>query len=153
MAVNESVTGDSSTGQATGGAQTETAAQLLQALAQSQADMKRAYDQVLSSLSENLQKVQSISEDISKKQDTNVDEAQAGANGVLASNQVAVSNLVNNNAALLSQVAMARSQTHFDNLQAIVAMNLAGAAFNQNACQGFVTWNGHHQCGVTANAK
>ena len=135
------------------GAQAQTAAQLLQALAQSQSDMKRTFDAVTSSLTENLSKVQSLSEDISKKQDTNVDEALSNASGVLGSNQISISHLVTCNAALLAQQAASRSQTHFDNLQAIISLNIAGAAFNQNLAQGFVAFNGHHQCGITTNAK
>ncbi len=154
MATSEQdVTGAVAGGEATQGAQAQTAAQLLQALAQSQSDMKRAYDQVVSSLTENISKVQSLSEDISKKQDTNVDEAMAGGNAVLSANQVTLSNLVNNNAANAVHIAQSRSQTHFDNLQAIVTLNLAGAVFNQNACQSFLAFNGHHQCGVTTNGE
>ncbi len=149
----EEVAGAGAVGEASQGAQAQTAAQLLQALAQSQSDMKLAFDAVTRSLTENLSKVQSLSEDFAKKQDTNVDEALAGASGVLGSNQVTVSNLINTHAALLAQVAASRGQTHFDNLQAIVSLNIAGAAFNQNLAQGFVAFNGHHQCGITANAK
>ena len=154
MATSEQdVTGSAAGGEAAQGTQAQTAAQLLQALAQSQSDMKRAYDQVVSSLTENISKVQSLSEDISKKQDTNVDEAMAGGNAVLSANQVTISNLVNNNAANAVHIAQSRSQTHFDNLQAIVTLNLAGCAFNQNVAQGFIAFNGHQQCGVTTNAK
>ncbi len=154
MAENEQdVSGSAAGGQSTQGAQTQAAAQLLQAMAQSQADMKRAFDQVFSTLSENVQKVTSLSEDISKKQDTNVDEAMAGSNSVLASNQVTIANQSNNNAMGQAHIAVVRSQTHFDNLQALISLNLAGAIFNQNACQGFLAFNGHHQCGVTTNGK
>ncbi len=135
------------------GAQAQAAAQMLQALAQSQSDMKRAFDQLTVSLTENISKVQSISQDFAKKQDTNVDEAMAGGNAVLASNQSTIANQSNNNAMNASHVAMSRSQTHFDNLQAIVSLMMAGAAFNQNIGQGFLAFNGHHQCGVTTNQK
>ena len=148
----EEVAGTTASGEASQGAQAQTAAQLLQALAQSQSDMKRAFDAVTITLTENLTKVQSLSEDFAKKQDTNVDEALSNASGVLGSNQISISHMVSCNAALLAQTAASRSQTHFDNLQAIVSLNIAGAAFNQNLAQGFVAWNGHHQCGVTANA-
>ncbi len=149
----QEVAGAVAGGEATQGAQAQTAAQLLQALAQSQSDMKRAYDQVVSSLTENISKVQSLSEDIAKKQDTNVDEAMAGGNAVLSANQGALANLVNNSAANAVHIAQSRSQTHFDNMQAIVTLNIAGAAYNQNIAQGFLAYNGHHQCGVTTNAK
>ena len=115
--------------------------------------MKRAYDQVISSLTENISKVASISEDFAKKQDTNVDEAMAGSNSVLAASQVTIANQSNNNAMYASHIAMSRSQTHFDNLQAIVSLNLAGAAFNQNVAQGYLAFNGHLQCGAATNAK
>ena len=149
----EEVAGAGAVGEAAQGAQAQTAAQLLQSLAQSQADMKRAFDAVTVNLTENLSKVQSLSEDIAKKQDTNVDEALSNASGVLGSNQVSISHLVTCNAALLAQTAVSRAQTHFDNLQTIVSLNIAGAAFNQNLAQGFVAFNGHHQCGITTNAK
>ncbi len=151
--VDENVGGGSGAGSAAGGAGAQTAAQLLQALAQSQSDMKRAYDQVISSLTENISKVASISEDFAKKQDTNVDEAMAGSNSVLAANQVTISNQSNNNAMNSAHIAATRSQTHFDNLQAIISLQLAGASFNQNAAQGYLAFNGHLQCGNAANAK
>lgn len=108
---------------ASGSSQGQVGDQMLQALMQSQSDMLRKFDQVVSSLTENMTKVSSLSEDISKVQDVKTEETMSGAQAALSAVQANVANAM-----------MTRSQTHFDNLQSIVTIYLAGNALAQNVC-------------------
>ena len=116
---------DAEVAQATvaGSSQGQVGDQMLQALMQSQSDMLRKFDQVVSSLSENMTKVSSLSEDISKVQDVKTEETMSGAQAALSAVQANVANAM-----------MTRSQTHWDNLQSIVTIYLAGNALAQNVC-------------------
>ncbi len=105
------------------GAQGQVGDQMLQALMQSQSDMLRKFDQVMSSLSENTTKFASLSSDISKVQDVKTEETMTGAQAALSAVQANVASAM-----------MTRSQTHFDNLQSIVTIYLAGNALSQNIC-------------------
>ncbi len=112
---------------AAGSSQAQSADQMLQALiqsqAQSQSDMMRKFDQVFTSLSEQTTKFGSLSEDTSKVQDVKTEETMTGAQAALSVVQANV-----------AAAMMTRSQTHFDNLQSIVTIYLAGNALSQNIC-------------------
>ncbi len=118
---------------AAGSSQGQVGDQMLQALMQSQSDMLRKFEQVFTTLSENLTKFGSItedavkrgslSEDTSKLQDVKTEETMSGAQASLSAVQANV-----------AAAMMTRSQTHFDNLQSIVAVYLAGSALSQNVC-------------------
>ena len=123
MAVTADV--DAKVAQATtaGSSQGQVGDQMLQALMQSQSDMLRKFDQVFTTLNENLTKSSSLSEDTSKVQDVKTEETMTGAQAGLSAVQANV-----------AAAMMTRSQTHFDNLQSIVTIYLAGNALSQNMC-------------------
>ncbi len=106
-----------------GSSQVQSGDQMLQALMQSQSDMLRKFDQVVTSLSENMTKVSSLSEDVSKVQDVKTEETMSGAQASLSAVQANV-----------AAAMMTRSQTHWDNLQSIITIYLAGNALSQNIC-------------------
>ena len=108
---------------AAGSSQGQVGDQMLQALMQSQSDMLRKFDQVVSSLSENMTKVSSLSEDVSKVQDVKTEETMSGSQAALSAVQANV-----------AAAMMTRSQTHWDNLQSIVTIYIAGNALAQNVC-------------------
>ncbi len=108
---------------ASGSSQGQVGDQMLQALMQSQSDMIRKFDQVVTNLTENATKFSSLSEDISKVQDVKTEETMSGAMAGLSAVQANVASAM-----------MSRSQTHWDNLQGIITIYLAGNALAQNVC-------------------
>ncbi len=127
MAVQADVDAKVAQATAAGSSQGQVGDQMLQALmqaqAQSQSDMVRKFDQVFTTLSEQTAKFGSLSEDTSKLQDVKTEETMSGAQAALSSVQANV-----------AAAMMTRSQTHFDNLQTIVSIYLAGNALSQNIC-------------------
>ncbi len=123
MAAQANVDAEVAQASAAGSSQGQVGDQMLQALMQSQSDMLQKFEQVFTTLSENLTKFASLSEDISKVQDVKTEETMTGAQAALSAVQA-------NAAAAM----MTRSQTHFDNLQSIVTVYLAGSALSQNVC-------------------
>lgn len=108
---------------ASGSSQGQSGDQMLQALMQSQSDMLRKFDQVVSSLSENMTKFSSLSEDVSKVQDVKTEETMSGSQSALSVVQAnAAATMINH------------GQTHWDNLQQIVTIYLSGSALAQNIC-------------------
>ena len=137
----EEVQGAIAEGVVVQGAAAQLADQLSQALNQQTESMRRAFDEITTSIS----KMANISEDFAKKQDTNVDEAMAGANSVLAGDQVHLSRLVNNNVANSANVAQVRSQVAFDHLVAISNMGFANTTFALGICQTAASLEVHQQ--------
>ncbi len=123
MATEANVDAEVAQASAAGSSQGQVGDQMLQALMQSQSDMLRKFDQVFTTLSENMTKFGSLSEDTSKVQDVKTEETMTGAQAALSSVQGNVAGAM-----------MTRSQTHFDNLQTIVSIYLAGNALAQNIC-------------------
>ena len=108
---------------AAGSSQGQVGDQMLQALMQSQSDMLRKFDQVTTTLTENMTKFGSLSEDISKVQDVKTEETMSGAQAALSVVQAnAAATMINH------------GQTHWDNLQQIVTIYLSGSALAQNIC-------------------
>ena len=149
----------SGAGEAAGGAMAQVAAQALQALAESSTTMQKNFDAMMTTLTENIAKVASLSEnvskstseDVTKKQDTNVDEAQANASGNLTSNQTALSNLVNNSMANHVDMRATSLNRHVETLQTILTMNLAATQFATNVCQNILVAEIHQQSGRNAD--
>ncbi len=158
MTDTESKTGvdaGASTGEASAGSATQVAQQALQALAQNQKTMESFYEKMMSSLTENITKVNqssvSTSEDTSKKQDTNVDEAQANASGVIVADQTALSRLVNSQAAFHADARAHSLHRHVETMQTIIGMYLGGTQFAQNVCQNILVSSVHQQCARNAD--
>ena len=131
---------------ATQGAGAQVAEQMLQALNQSQADMKRAMDHIVSSIAENMTRVSSLSEDISKLQDIKSEESMSAAKSIEVNDQVALARLVNNRSLYHLDTASSRAQTAHDNMQAILQLGFLGSQFAQNAMQNLMVADTHQQC-------
>ena len=153
VGVDEGVGGGSGAGQASGGALSQAVTQALQALTQNQATMQSGFEKLLSSLNENITKLAStsISEDTAKKQDTNVDEQQAAASGVLTSDQLALSRIVNSQAAFHADARAHSLHRHVETMQTILGMYLGGTQFAQNVCQNMLVADVHQQCARNAD--
>ena len=123
MATEAQVDAEVAQATASGSSQGQVGDQMLQALMQSQSDMLRKFDQVTTTLTENMTKFGSLSEDISKVQDVKTEETMSGAQAGLSAVQANV-----------AAAMMTRSQTHFDNIQGIITIYLAGNALSQNVC-------------------
>ena len=130
-----------------------TAAQLANMISQIANNMEKLTDNLTTSINDNMQKMQSISEDIAKKQDTNVDENLAGQQAFNSGNSLALSNLVNNNMAFHANIAAARSQTYFDQLTTIANIHVANTSAISHLAHGLLTLDGHQQCAANTSNR
>ena len=138
-------------GAAVGGSAAQgTANTIANQIAQAMSDMESMTKQVTTSINDNMQKMQSISEDIAKKQDTNVDENLAGQQAVNFGSNAALANLVNNSSASHANIALSRGQTYFDQLTTIASIHIANTSAITTLGHALLTLDGHQQCAANS---
>lgn len=126
---------------------------LQQMLIAHMSEMKSLSENINKSIQDNYNSMKNVSEQFATKQDTHVDEEMGGARGNASNNAVAISNLVNNNAARAADMGATRSQVSFDQLTAITNMHIAGQSLNSQLATALHVLDSHQQCAANSEKR
>ena len=130
-----------------------TATLLQQMLISHMSEMKSLTENISKSIQDNYNSMKNVSEQFATKQDVGADEKTSADLAVATGNSVAISNLVNNNAARHADTGATRSQVSFDQLASITNMHIAGQSLNAQLATALHVLDSHQQCASNASKR